>query len=654
MAGNTNRLSRFWKELKRRKVTRVITVYAAAAFVVLELTDIVAPSLGLPDWTLNFIIILLCVGFIIAVILSWIYDIHPEEGVVKTEAADKVKVEDSLKSSNSWKIASYVSFVVIVGLIVLNIIPRTGKKKILDKSIAVLPFTNMSTDEENTYFIDGVMESILDNLCKIKDLRVPGRTSVIQYRDNPKPISIVAEEMDVAYVLEGSGQKIGNRLLLTVQLIIGNEDRHIWSKQYDRVIEKVEDLIDIQKEIAQLVANEIEVIITPEEEQRIERVPTTSLTALDFYQRGREEYNNNKFKRAEDLYREALEYDSTFAEAYSSLAWVYWYKHYIDTYFDEDFMDSVLVMTDIALSYDDKLAEAYAIRGRYYNQTGNPDQALKEFDKAIELNPNDWYSYKIKGDLYLSKDAVEAINNRQIAVSLNRGPQLPGLLRNLGYAYNAFGFTEKAAQYYEDAFRIGRDSIDHFSSLFLEGTMSHLENINFCKRIYAYDSTNIYALQLIGYIYTFLDQYEEALAYFQKYIEKGKVQNVVGLLAFSHRIGYVYCQNGYKEEAEHYFDQQLDYCNRVIELGRSWDPYYDLAAVYAFRGEKGKAYKNLRIYNQKKLHTRWVVELITEDDPLFDSIRDEPDFQQIVRDVEAKYQAEHKRVRQWLEENDML
>ena len=136
-----NKLSQFWQELKRRNVVRVVSVYAAAAFVILELTDIVAPSLGLPDWTLNLIIILLCVGFIIAIILSWIYDIHPEGGIVKTEPAQTIKKEDKHPSSKGWKIASYISFVVIVALIVLNIIPRSGRsevKEILDKSIAVL------------------------------------------------------------------------------------------------------------------------------------------------------------------------------------------------------------------------------------------------------------------------------------------------------------------------------------------------------------------------------------------------------------------------------------------------------------------------------------------------------------------------------------
>jgi hypothetical protein len=122
-------------------------------------------------------------------------------------------------------------------------------------------------------------------------------------------------------------------------------------------------------------------------------------------------------------------------------------------------------------------------------------------------------------------------------------------------------------------------------------------------------------------------------------------------------MGYSYWQNGYKEEAEYYFDDQINYCNRMIELGRlfaqSLFPYYDLAGVYAFRGEKDKAYKNLRIFNQRKTECLWMVMLI-KTDPLFNSIRNEPEFQQIIRDVEAKYQAEHERVKKWLEGQRML
>ena len=187
MPPRPDKLSDFWQELKRRKVIRVITIYAAAAFVILELTDIVAPSLGLPDWTLNFIIILICVGFIITVIVSWIYDIHPEGGIVKTQPAHKVKKDEIPSSSTSWKIASYISFVVIVGLIVLNIIPRINRSKeisSLEKSIAVLPFENWSLSEEHSHMGNAIANEIITELSKVQDFHVVSYTSSSRYNSS--------------------------------------------------------------------------------------------------------------------------------------------------------------------------------------------------------------------------------------------------------------------------------------------------------------------------------------------------------------------------------------------------------------------------------------------------------------------------------------
>ncbi|MGW8317051.1 MAG: hypothetical protein ACWGNV_15750, partial [Bacteroidales bacterium] len=247
MADPQNKLIRLWHELKRRNVIRVITVYAATAFVILELVDILAPSLGLPQWTLNLVLVLLFVGLVIAVIVSWIYDFHPLGGIVKTEPIEKTAAIDAPRFSNSWKIASIISFIVILGLIVLHIFPRSGKQDNLEKSIAVLPFINDSPEEEGMYFLNGSMESILDNLSRIQDLRVVSRTSVEQYRNNPKPIPQIAQEMNVAYVLEGSGLKHGDRIRLTLQLIDANHDTHVWSNSYDR---KEEDVFDLYSEVS--------------------------------------------------------------------------------------------------------------------------------------------------------------------------------------------------------------------------------------------------------------------------------------------------------------------------------------------------------------------------------------------------------------------
>ncbi|GAF96372.1 unnamed protein product, partial [marine sediment metagenome] len=226
----TNKLTQFWQELKRRKVFRVIAMYAATAFILLELVDIVAPSLGLPTWTLNLVIVLLCVGFPIAVLFSWIFDVTPE-GLKKTEPVKTVKEQETHSEPIKRKLR--VGDVIIAVLIVVVVIlayPKIFKKdKVadLEKSIAVLPFINDSEDKGNEYFINGTMEAILNNLAKIEDLRVVSRTSVLQYRDNPKPMKEIAKEMDVSYILEGSGQKYGNNVKLTLQLIDGVNDKHV-------------------------------------------------------------------------------------------------------------------------------------------------------------------------------------------------------------------------------------------------------------------------------------------------------------------------------------------------------------------------------------------------------------------------------------------
>ena len=669
MPQDPNKLSQLWQELKRRKVSRVITVYAAAAFVILELVDIIADPLKLPEWFMPMVIVLLCIGFVIAVILSWIYDVHPEGGIVKTEPAHKVKTEEAgPPSSRGWKIASYISFVVIVGLIVLNIIPRTKRvieKEILEKSIAVLPFINDSEDIGNEHIINGIMEEILINLQSIKELRVPGRTSVEQYRNNPKPIPEIASEMNVAYIVEGSGQRYGNKIRLRVQLVEGASDKHLWADLYDEEINGPEDIFRIQSQIAKSIAAELQAVITPEEEELIEKIPTTNLTAYDFYQRGREEQekywldsdNRDALERAEDLYHEALEYDSTFAKAYTGLARVYRSKHYSETYYTENFLDSVLILADCALSFDDQLSDAYVIRGDYYRAHKQSEQAIYEYDKAIKLNPNDFEAYFSRGGLYSNTDLVNRIDNYQKAASLHRGSFLPIIYRSISKSYAHAGFKEKSKYYVKEALKLDDDSAAYYSYLGeIEDCNGNFEKaIEFLGKSYAIDSTDLFVIRMLGQAHMYIDQFKESLEYYQKYEQRFKTTGRPITGGFSYLIGYAYLANEFKEEAEYSFNTGLEYYNKLVELDRGYgnNYYYNLAAIYAFRGDKDKAYEFLRLINQRQSMPLFVIKNY-KNNPLFDSIRDEAEFQQFLQDVEAKYQAEHERVRKWLEENEML
>jgi tetratricopeptide (TPR) repeat protein len=246
----------------------------------------------------------------------------------------------------------------------------------------------------------------------------------------------------------------------------------------------------------------------------------------------------------------------------------------------------------------------------------------------------------------------------QKAASLNHGPELPSLLGAIGQACFDAGFPAKSKYYYQEELKLDDDSAIYYSNL--GGDQYWLENyaksIEFGLKGLSADSNNYVILNLLGSNYAMLAQYDKSYKYFRKWLEKLKSRGADSPNQW-HRIGYVYWKNGFKEEAQHFFDQQIEYNNRMNELKRPWGQslytYYDLAGVYAFRGEKDKAYKNLETFNQIQRIPFWMATLI-KNDPLFKSISNEPEFQQIVRDIEGKYQAEHERVRKWLDGQGML
>jgi TolB-like protein/Tfp pilus assembly protein PilF len=529
--------------------------------------------------------------------------------------------------------------------------------KALNKSIAVLPFRNDSPDSENKHFIDGTMESILDNLCKVADLDVTSRTSVEQYRNTTKTIRDIAKELKVDYILEGSGQKYGSDIRLTVQLIDADNDKHIWSSFYDR---NIRDIFKIQSEIAQSIVSELKVFIADEEKRLIEKIPTSSLAAWDLYLRAnnfKEKYARTRdpgsYQTAVNLYKAALEIDTTFARSYSGLADIYYRRYYFESYFDERFLDSCLILAGIALFFDDKLDEAYFLKGQYNYANGNLEEALKDFDKALENNPNYSQAYRRKGYIltwYLA-DFVRGINNYHTALNLIHGDERPDLLNSLGRAYLDAGFVDKARDLYEEAYSLDGDKANLYSSLsWLEFSAGNIEEALRLRRLYDEIDTT-FSRDL--FMYSLLPGNEDK-AYFhaQKLIDKSNKTGELNLVQ-SHRVGYALWKVGKHNEAEQYFRQQIRYSEESIKLGRPVAQrkaaHYDLAATYAFLGDKEAAYRYLNDLDSLSFYPLWWVSL-AKHDPLFESLRNEERFQKIVTSMEAKNEAEHERVRKWMEE----
>ena len=378
------------------------------------------------------------------------------------------------------------------------------------------------------------MDEILTNLSRIHDLRVVSRTSVEQFRESKISTSEIARKLNVDYLVEASGQKFGNTFRLRVQLIEASTDKHIWARSYEKEIRETKDIFKIQSQVAQSIAAEINATITPEEKLLIDKIPTTNLTAYDFYLRGRDELykfrstliyrsdliNNQTLKRAEVMFNKALEYDSTFGRAYIGLADIYWAKHWSETYLSENFLDSVLILADRALSFDNRLAEGYYYRGEYYTQKGETEKALNEYNMALKYNPNYWEVYYTVGQTvylynYDHMDFVKGLEYLHKAVSINHGTELPFLLRELGDAYGDWaGLPEKRKYYFLEASKLDNDT----NSLYTFKTDK--EKLETLTKRYSSDSSNLWTILNLTRTYAKLGQYKEALKYTKKYREQ--------------------------------------------------------------------------------------------------------------------------------------
>ncbi len=374
MPEQSNNPFRFWQELKRRKVIRVIPVYAATAFVLLELVDIIAEPFGLPDWTLKLVIVLLSIGFVISIILSWVYDITPE-GVQKTKPIKEAQKEEKPAASYVWKITTYVSVVIIIGLIIINVVggrKRANDLNELDKSIAVLPFKSLSDDPEKQYLADGMMDAILLHLSKIKDLRVMARTSVEQYRNTDKTATMICQELNVAYLLEGSFQKYGDNAKLIAQLIRPGKEGHVWANEYNR---DWKDIFSVQSEVAKTIAGEL-------------HADAYNIIA------GVNAFYNWNISSAEENLKRSIDLNPNYYNTY---------KLYAELFFNSGQFSKALEMDKLALALDPFspiINSTYGVHLHYANQT---DSAISHLTNMIRLYPDIGLYHWFLGIIYLNE-----------------------------------------------------------------------------------------------------------------------------------------------------------------------------------------------------------------------------------------------------------
>jgi adenylate cyclase len=416
-------ISDFFSELRRRRVIRVIVLYAIAGWVVIEVTSTVLPGLNLPDWTTTLVILLVALGFVIAIMLAWAFDIGPG-GIQRTPAAASAETETETASQKQPEHAEQKPAASVAD---------TSQRK----SIAVLPFVNMSGDAENEYFSDGISEEILNLLVKLPQLKVASRTSAFIFKGKEASIPTVARELGVDTVLEGSVRRAGERVRITAQLIEADSDSHLWSETYDR---EMDDVFAIQDEIAQNIADALEVTLSPKERRSIQYVATSNAQAFDFYLRGRSfmyTMTRRDYEHAIRMFEQAISVDAKFALAYAGIADAYSHLFRYADASRENVRKSVEA-SEKAIALDPDAAEPHASRGLSLFISGKFEEAKKEFELAIKLNPNLFEAYYYYGLACSSNSDFEAAEKMYLkAIEVNPADYQAPMF--LAQAYTSMG-----------------------------------------------------------------------------------------------------------------------------------------------------------------------------------------------------------------------
>jgi adenylate cyclase len=463
--------SGFFAELKRRKVVRVAVVYAATAFVVLQVADIMLPRLGVPEWAMSLIVLLVALGFPVALVLAWALELTPE-GVRVTPAptaGDHAQPPPSLLGKRTLAVAATL-VVLGVGLGAGWFLrpmsppapPPAGHTadEPTARSIAVLPFLNMSDDAANEFFADGISEELLNVLVKVDGIGVASRTSSFAYKGRELGAAAIARELGVNHILEGSVRKAGNRVRITAQLIDAVNDRHLWSETYDR---ELTDIFEIQDEIANAIVQALRGTLGTDRVERVVnvRADTDNLDAYEAYLKARQLFlARSELPESVRLYEHAVALDPNFARGWEGLAEVAsviedW-SFQDPTIREREYLDLALHAADRALALDSSLSVPWAARSVATARTLPADfaQGLEWLDRAIAADRNNASAYLFRSTFWLNLgffDRALADQDRCLAID----PAYQNCLRWKALTLLFAGDTDTALELYEQGVASG-------------------------------------------------------------------------------------------------------------------------------------------------------------------------------------------------------
>jgi TolB-like protein/Flp pilus assembly protein TadD len=582
-------LRNFFAELKRRNVYKVAVAYAIVGWLVVQIATQVFPFLEIPNWVVRLVIVLVAIGFPIALVIAWAFELTPE-GIKRTEDVGPTRPHSR---DGAWVYIAIIGAAVSLALFFVGRYtapPRSEARfNLPDKSIAVLPFDNLSRDPDNAYFTEGIQEEILTRLAKIADLKVISRTSTQRFKSSPDNLPQIAKQLGVANILQGSVQKSADQVRVTVQLINAMTDAHLWAESYDR---KLTDIFAVESEIAKTVADTLKARLTGEEEQAIGRRPTEVPEAYELYLKGRFFWNKRTgadLQMAIQYFNQAIAKDPSYALAYAGLADAYVLLPPYGAASSSDSFPRAKAAAKKALEIDDALAEAHTSLGQillFYDLDFGGSS--REFERAIALNPNyatahQWYGL---GALMNLGEFERAIDELKRALQLDP----------LSLIINAdLGVVFLTARRYDDAIAQLRKTIE------------------MDPRFY-YARWNLgEALQLKGHL-------RDAITEYRKAAELSDDPLVIALLA------QAYAKLGQRDEALKMLDQLQELATRRYVAS------YSFALVHIELGDKAKAIDCLeRAYRDRTGPDISSIKV----DPMLDPLRGHPRFQSLVQKVFA-------------------
>jgi len=580
----------FFAELKRRNVYKVAVAYIVAGWALSQGIAQVFPVFDIPNWIIRLIVLLIIIGLPIALVLAWTFELTPQ-GIKRTETADAMP-ETARQKKHTWIYVVVIAGLFSIGLFFLgrysakNATPRQSEAAtVSQKSIAVLPFDNLSRDPDNAYFCEGVQDEILTRLAKVADLKVISRTSTQHFKSTPDNLPQIAKQLGVAHILEGSVQKSNDQVRVNVQLINALTDAHLWADTYDR---KLTDIFAVESEVAKNIAETLQARLSGSEKSSIAKTPTVNPEAYELYLKGRFFWNKRTgtdLRKAIDYFNQAIAKDPNYALAYVGLADSYLLLSSYAAVSPAESLPPARSALKKALELDDSLAEAHASFGLLATLELDLHRALDELKRAVELKPNYATAHHWLSLAHLTLAQFDsAISEAKRAIELDP----LSLVINADTSWIYF-----SARRYDEAEAQVRKTLEIGPQFFL-------------------------AHYYLGEVLQFKGHLSEAIAEFQKAFELNNDPYSLAML------GQAYARNGQRDEAQKILA-------RLNEEAKShYVAPYALALVQIALGDKDRAIEELEhAYAEGATNYLFVIKV----DPLLDDLRGNPRFDALVQKV---------------------